>query len=86
MKGNWVAGVIHNHNETLLCTSNALIPTTTTTVQEEGTRVESYQKISDWRKRNWGIQNLTMDKLLDLRQHLANHNVSAVCDGSVCGS
>ena len=86
MQGHWVADVLHNHDGSLLCSSNVIIPNTTTIVQEEGTLVESYHNISDWRKRNWGIQNLTMDKLLDLRKHLANHNVSAACDGLVCGS
>ena len=47
--------------------------------------VESYQNIEDWRKRNWGIIDLTMEKIMNLRHHLSNNNVSAACDGSVTG-
>ena len=51
--------------------------------QEEQPIVETFHNISDWRKRNWGNVDITMDNLMELRRQLMNHNVSAACDGSV---
>lgn len=85
-RGTWVADVIKYDNDTYQCISNAYIPANDEQVVEERSLIESYENITDWRKRNWGVQNLTMDKILTLRRHLSNNNVSAACDGSVNGT
>ena len=85
MRGTQEADIINRDDETLSYISHVCIPTSTTIVMDEKTRVESYQNIEDWRKRNWGIIDLTMEKIMNLWQHLSNNKVSAACDGSVNG-
>ena len=56
------------------------------TITEESSLLETFSSIDDWRKRNWGIDQITIDQKLTLRKHFEKNNISAACNGSVSGT